>query len=89
MNISTLSFSRRDQIFIFEFTSRGFEKFEQKIRLPPVEVEPITLAIAGLEVLIWLMFPLDSNENQFLIFYLYCNVRYLKKIVELVTDFTK
>ena len=30
------------------FTSRGFKMFNQKIKLPPVGVEPITLTIASL-----------------------------------------
>ena len=33
-----------------EFTSKGFEEFQQKIKLPPVGVEPTTLTITGLRV---------------------------------------
>ena len=39
-------------IFFTQLTSKRFKKFLQKIKLPPVGIEPITLTITGFKSLI-------------------------------------
>ena len=39
-----------DEVFRVEFTPRGFRKCQQKIKLPPVGIEPMTMTTNGVEV---------------------------------------